>query len=217
MASTLVQPAVDYAVQPVLPLAPPTAAELPLPIAQELPGVGARQLPGVPSLQPLLEPLHPWCPHNVSGFIDRSPLEPFLKDGKLVCYNTGQLMCFRHPETSVLDSLAQSCGLSLPTFIIERICIMPRFACRIAPFHLGAGFSSASLRRQETSADFLTRSCGSSRRTRFERVGTASVPVKTTATRTAAGPMATSGNRIGGGSPSRSADRSPAVPIGEGR
>jgi hypothetical protein len=84
-----------------------------------------------------------------------------------------------------VDSLAQSCGLSLPTFIKERIGIMPRIACCIAQYHPDAGFSSASLRRptpaggrQQTPVDFVTGFCGLSRPTPFERIRTASGPAE---------------------------------------
>jgi len=142
-----------------------------------------------------------------------------LKDGKLACYKTGQLMCFRHPETNVLDSLAQSCGLSLPTLITERIGIMPRIACCIAPFHLGTGVSSASLLwpslaggRQQTPVDGVTRSCGLSRPTPFERIRTASAPMNTTPIRIGSGPAERLDNRIvvrGAKSFSRPVARSP--------
>jgi hypothetical protein len=102
-----------------------------------------------------------------------------------------------------VDSLAQSCGLSLPTLITERIGIMPRIACCIAPYHPDAGFSSASLRwptpargRQQTPVDFVTRFCGLSRPTLFERIRTASVPMNTTPIRIVSGPAERLDNRI---------------------
>lgn len=98
---------------------------------------------------------------------------------------------------------AQSCGLSLPIFITERIGIMPRIACCIAPYHCDAGFSSASLRwptpaggRQQTPVDFITRFCGLSRPTRFERIHAGSVPMNTTPIRIGSGPTERLGNRM---------------------
>lgn len=102
-----------------------------------------------------------------------------------------------------VDSLAQSCGLSLPTFITERIGIMPRIACCIAPYHPDSGFSSASLRwptaaggRQQTPVDFVTRFCGLSRPRPFARIPTASVPVNTTPIRVVSGRAERLDNRI---------------------
>ena len=69
-----------------------------------------------------------------------------------------------------LDSLAQSCGLSLPTFnqrgwfMTSSICAAPSSsACT-------AGTSPAS--RPQKRVDFLTRYCGLSLLTLFERIGT---------------------------------------------
>jgi hypothetical protein len=101
-----------------------------------------------------------------------------------------------------VDSLAQSCGLSLPTFITERIGIMLRSGCYIAPYHPDAGFSSASLRRptpaggrRQTPVDVFTRFCGLSRPTLFARIRTASAPVSTTLIRVASGPAERLDNR----------------------
>jgi len=96
---------------------------------------------------------------------------------------------------------------------------MPRIACCIAPYHPDAGFSSASPRcptpaggRQQTPVDFVTRFCGLSRPTLFERIRTAPVPVKTTPIRIASGPAERLDNRIAvrvAKSLSRPATRSP--------
>jgi hypothetical protein len=119
-----------------------------------------------------------------------------------VCYKTGQLMCLRHLELNPLDSLAQSCGLSLPIFITERIGIMSRIVCCIAPYHPDAGFLSASLAspapaggRRPIPVDFITRFCGLSRPVLFARIRTASVPVNTTPIRVASGPAERLDNR----------------------
>jgi len=80
---------------------------------------------------------------------------------------------------------------------------MPRIACRIAPVHLGTGVSSASLLwpalaggRRQTPVAFLTRFCGLSRPTPFERIRTASAPMNTTPIRIGSGPAERLDNRI---------------------
>jgi hypothetical protein len=82
---------------------------------------------------------------------------------------------------------------------------MARIPCRIVP-HLAdgedrvwspAGIASARRkRRAQNGVDFLTGNCGPSLSMFFERIGTVSMPVKTTANRIASGPLATRGSRI---------------------
>ena len=80
---------------------------------------------------------------------------------------------------------------------------MPRIVCCIAPYHLTPAISSASLRwptpageRRPTPVDVVTRYCGLSWPTPFERIRTASVPMNTTPIRVASGPAEGLDNRI---------------------
>jgi hypothetical protein len=80
---------------------------------------------------------------------------------------------------------------------------MSRNACRIAPFHPGTGISSVSLHwsalaggRQPIPVDVVTRSCGLSRPTPFERIHAGSVPVNTTPIRIGSGRAERLDNRM---------------------
>jgi hypothetical protein len=129
-------------------------------------------------------------------------------------------MCLRQCPDLCLDSLAQSCGLSLPTIITERIGIMPRIPCCTASRAAGreahvsflAGSASEHPGRQQTRIDFPTRLCGLCLPMLFERISTVAVPVKMTPIHIASGPAERLDNRIavrGAKSFSRPVARSP--------
>jgi hypothetical protein len=69
-----------------------------------------------------------------------------------------------------LDSLAQSCGLSLPTFNQRGWFMTPSIHVAPSSSACTAGTSPAS--RPQKRVDFLTRYCGLSLPTLFERIGT---------------------------------------------
>jgi hypothetical protein len=85
-----------------------------------------------------------------------------------VSYQTGQLNVLTTPDEQELDSKAQSCGLSLPTFN-QRGWFMTLLIHAAASPACIASTSPAS--RQQKRVDFLTRYCGLSLPTLFKRIG----------------------------------------------
>ena len=152
--------------------------------------------------------------HEVAVVLDL--VQPSVARRRLV-YQARELRLdpFRRPKyvpttalqhTRHFDSLAQSCGLSPPTFIKERIGIMPRIRCRITP-HLANGaacaWSRASIAstrpasRRRKPLDFTTGNCGLFLPLLFERIRTVSMPGKMTPIQITPGPAERPGNRVG--------------------